>query len=182
MKKLLISGLVAAAVSLPIAAQADTFTYIDYGFGSIDPDNSNPNNDDYTSLSGAFETSGGPFVAFESTEYGGTDVMAVGAGVFTPAGSQSTLYGALQFVKVDFGRTDETGFRVTLGIRSTLTDRVELEGKVKYDDVFSDTDTSFAAALRYYATRNFSIAANYDTAEIAGNNQNAMFASLRLSF
>ncbi|NLQ17878.1 hypothetical protein HGG82_09585 [Marinomonas sp. M1K-6] len=181
MKKILFSSLVASAFTLSMTAQADTFTYLDYGFGSIDPDYT-VSDDDYSSLSGAFETSSGPFIAFESTEYGSTDVMAIGAGAYTPVGSQASLFGVLQYVKVDLGRTDETGFRVSLGLRSTLSDRVELEGKVKYDDVFAETDTSFAAALRYYVSKNFSIAANYDTAELAGNDQNAMFASLRLSF
>lgn len=181
MKKILLSSLAATAFTLSMTAQADTFTYIDYGFGSIDPDYS-VSDDDYASLSGAFETSSGPFIAFESTEYGSLDVMAVGAGAYTPIGSQSNLFGVLQYVKVDLGRTDETGFRLTVGVRSTLSDRVELEGKIKHDDVFSETDTSFAAAVRYYVTPNFSVAANYDVAEINSNDQNAMFASLRLSF
>lgn len=180
MNKLLLTGFTAVAFTLSTAAQAESiFTFIDYGTGTVDVDSSD---DEYTSLSGAFETSGGPYVAFESTEYGSLDVMAVGAGVYSGVGSQSNIFGQLQYVEVDLGRSDETGFRLTAGIRTTISDRVELEGKFKYDDVFSDTDSSFAVAARYYVTKSFSVAANYDTAEIAGYNYDAMFASLRLSF
>ncbi|KZN13645.1 hypothetical protein [Marinomonas sp. TW1] len=180
MKKILLSSLATAAVTLSTGTYAESlFTYLDYGFGKVDVSSSD---DGYTSLSGAFETSAGPYVAFESTEYGSLDVMAVGAGMYSGVGSQSNIFGQLQYVQVDIGRNDETGFRITAGVRTTISDRVELEGKFKYDDVFSDTDSSFAVAARYYVTKNFSVAANYDTAEIAGYNYDAMFASLRLSF
>lgn len=180
MKKVLLTGLTATACFLSTNVLAESlFTFIEYSKGTVDVDSSD---DEYTSLSGAFETSGGPYVAFESTEYGSLDVMAVGAGVYSSVGSQSNLFGQLQYVEVDLGSTEETGFRLTAGLRTTISDRVELEGKVKYDDVFSETDSSFAVAARYYVTKNFSIAANYDTAEIADYNFDAMFVSLRLSF
>ena len=182
MKRVLLATFAAATLALSAAAQADTFTYIDYGLGKIDPDNSDPVDDDYSSLSGAFELGNGPFIAAESTEYGALDITAIGAGIYTPVGRASSLYGMLQFVQADWGNNnDETGYRFTAGLRSSLADRLEFEGKFKYDDVFTDTDSSFAVALRYYVTRNFSIAANYDIAQYNQNDQNAMFASLRLS-
>jgi len=181
MKTILLSSLAAAACVLSISAQAATFTYIDYGFGKIDPDYST-SSDDFSSLSGAFELPNRVFVAAESTEYGNLDVTAIGAGVYTPVGRASNLFGTLQFVQADWGNNnDETGYRFAAGLRSSLADRLEIEGKIKYDDVYTDTDSSFAVALRYYVTRNFSIGANYDIAEFNGNDQNAMFASLRLA-
>jgi len=183
MKKILLSSLAATAFTLSMTAQADTFTYIDYGVGNIDPDKSNPIDDDYSSLSVAFEVKNGTFVAAESTEYGSLDVIAIGAGIYTPIGRTSSLFGMLQFVEADWGNNnDETGYRFTAGLRSPIANRLEVEGKIKYDDVFTQTDSSFAFALRYYVAENFSVAANYDIAEINGNDQNAMFASLRLSF
>jgi len=114
MKKILLSSLATAAVTLSTGTYAESlFTFIDYGFGKVDVSSSD---DDYTSLSGAFETSGGPYVAFESTEYGSLDVMAVGAGVYSGVGSQSNVFGQLQYVEVDRGQNDETGFRLTAGI------------------------------------------------------------------
>jgi hypothetical protein len=181
MKNIILSGLTATACALSAGAQAGPFDYIDYGFGKIDPDSSS-SSDDYSSLSGAFQTSAGPFIALETTEYGELDVLAIGAGVYAPVGGQSNVFGMLQYIKADYGNNDETGFRISAGVRTTLTNRVELEGKIKHDDVYSQTDTSFAAALRYYVTPNFSVAANYDTAETNGNDLNAMFASLRLNF
>ncbi|GGN30779.1 MULTISPECIES: hypothetical protein [Marinomonas] len=182
MKKLLLSSLAATAFTLSMTAHANTFTYLDYGFGSIDPDYTVAN-DDFSSLSGAFEFGKGAFIAAESTEYGSIDLMAIGAGVYAPVGRASSLFGILQFVDVDWNNNndDDTGYRLTAGLRSSLADRLEIEGKLKYDDVFSETDSSFALGLRFYITRNFSIAANYDVAEINENDQNAMFASLRLS-
>ncbi|NVK72424.1 hypothetical protein C0J08_07550 [Marinomonas sp. CT5] len=181
MKKILLAGLAATTIALSTGAQAATFTYLDYGFGKIDPDNSNPSNDDYSSLSGAFELGNGPFIAAESTEYGDLDVTAIGAGIYAPVGRASNLFGTLQLVKADYGNNDETGYRFTAGLRSSLADRLEFEGKFKYDDVFRETDSSFALALRYYMTKNFSIGANYDVAQFAQQDQNAIFASLRLA-
>ncbi|GAA0234062.1 hypothetical protein [Marinomonas primoryensis] len=181
MKNILLASLAATACAFSFSAQAATFTYIDYGFGTIDPDNST-SSDDFSFLSGAFELSNGAFIAAESTEYGNLDVTAIGAGVYTPVGRASSLFGTLQFVQADWGNNnDETGYRFTAGLRSSLADRLEIEGKVKYDDVYTETDSSFAVALRYYVTKNFSIGANYDIAEFNGNDQNAMFASLRLA-
>jgi hypothetical protein len=182
MKKVLLASLAATACALSMGVQASTFTYIDYGLGTIDPDNST-SSDDFSSLSGAFELPNGVFIAAEATEYGNLDVTAVGAGVYTPVGRASSLFGVLQFIQADWGNNndDETGYRFTAGLRSSLADRLEFEGKVKYDDVYTETDSSFAVALRYYVTKNFSIGANYDIAEFNGNDQNAMFASLRLA-
>lgn len=182
MKKVLLASLAAATCIFTMSAQADTFTYLDYGLGKIDPDNSDPVDDDYSSLSGAFELGNGPFIAAESTSYGALDITAMGAGIYTPVGRASNLYGMLQFVQADWGNNnDETGYRLTAGLRSSLADRLEFEGKFKYDDVFTDTDSSFAFALRFYMTKNLSIAANYDIAQFNQNDQNAIFASLRLS-
>ena len=182
MKKILLAGLAVTTLALSTGAQAATFTYIDYGFGKIDPDNSNPSDDGYSSLSGAFELSNGPFIAAESTEYGSLDVTAIGAGIYAPVGRASSLFGMLQLVKADWGNNnDETGYRFTAGLRSSLADRLEFEGKIKYDDVYRETDSSFALGLRYYMTKNFSIGANYDVAQFSQNDQNAFFASLRLA-
>ncbi|MFT4575018.1 hypothetical protein [Marinomonas primoryensis] len=181
MKNILLASLAATACAFSFSVQASTFTYIDYGFGTIDPDNST-SSDDFSSLSGAFELSNGVFIAAESTEYGNLDVTAIGAGVYTPVGRASSLFGALQFVQADWGNNnDETGYRFTAGLRSSLADRLEVEGKIKYDDIYTETDSSVALALRYYVTKNFSIGANYDIAEFNSNDQNAMFASLRLA-
>ncbi|BFM51385.1 hypothetical protein [Marinomonas sp. THO17] len=180
MNKLLLVGCATAAFTLSNVTQAESiFTFLDYGKGTVDVDSSD---DEYTSLSGAFDLSGSSYIAFESTEYGSIDVMAVGAGLYSNVGRQSNIFVQLQYIEVDFGRSDDTGYRLSAGLRTTISDRVELEGKLKYDDVFSETDSSFAVAARYYVTKNFSVAANFDSAEIANRNYDAMFASLRLNF
>ncbi|TBR44836.1 hypothetical protein CBF23_002050 [Marinomonas agarivorans] len=176
-----------SAASTALHASDFSYNYIDLGFGITDDENSSSNGE-YRTFAGSFVTPMGPFIAFESTSYEeegqyNVDLTAVGVGAFTATGSQTDIFGTLQLVNADLGTSgDESGFRVSIGARTALGSHVELDGKVKYEDVYEDSDTSIAIALRYYATPGLAASLNYDTAEINGLEIDSMYAAIRFAF
>lgn len=189
MNKLKVLGLTMAVGVASTGLQASDFSYsyIDLGFGITDDENSSSNGE-FRTMNGSFLTPMGPFIAFESTSYEedgeyNVDLTAVGVGAFTATGSQTDIYGTLQLVNADLGGgEDESGFRVSIGARTALNSHVEVDGKVKYEDVYDDSDTSIVIAARYYATPNLAAALAYDTAEIDGTEIDSIYAALRFTF
>lgn len=183
MKKLNALGLSVVLGVMSAGAYADNFTYVDYGYGVIDPDNISSDGT-YSSLSGAVELGSPYFIAVELTNYKDTgiydtNITAVGLGAYVPMGTFSTIYGIAQIVDSD-ETSDNYDMRLTAGIRSTISDRVELEGKIKFDDVEDNTDTSYVGTVRYYFTSQLSLAGNYESSD--DYQRDMMYASVRYAF
>ena len=163
-------ALVFGASSATLQASDFSYSYIDLGFGVTINENTD-NSGEFKTISGSFQTATGPFIAFESTGYedeadsngeGGynIDLTAVGVGTFFPTGAQTDLYTVLQLVSVDLGETgDESGFRVSAGFRSAFGGNLELDAKVKYEDVYEESDTSFGISARYYLAPSIALSA-----------------------
>lgn len=169
------------------AAGTNIFSYVDLGYGVTSPENGS--NGDYTSLSGSFQFNASNFVTLESTRFKNAghydiDVRGVGVGAFAPIGQYTNIFGSAKLIQTDYNNSsgDDSGYRLTAGLRSTITPRLELEGKMKYEDVYKKTSTKFAAALRFYVNPNFSLAANYDQTDINGTNFSSVFGAARITF
>jgi len=177
------------AVFLMLSAssiQAKDYTYIDYARGATDPE-STSNYGKYTSLSSSFEIQNNAFLTFESTQYEDTnrydiDIKAIGMGGLTDYGLRTDLYGMVQLIRSNLGYSKNTGFRITLGLRSNLSNNVEFAAKAKYEDVYTEASNSYALSLRYYFTTALSAGASYETASINESDMNALYGSLRLNF
>jgi hypothetical protein len=68
------------------------------------------------------------------------------------------LVGTAQYVRADadagFGSTDESGFRLSGGVRGLIAPKIELRGSVNYIDLDS-SDTYLELAGDYYFTQQF---------------------------
>jgi len=73
---------------------------------------------------------------------------------------------------------DDTGYMLTAGVRSMLTDNFELSGSVAYGDIFDESDTSFALNAFYHFNANLSVGASYAIAD----DTDTLGASVRYSF
>ncbi|MDB4838219.1 porin family protein [Marinomonas sp.] len=192
MKKIVLSSVMVTMFSLfSVGANAGLFDILEYSAGQTDAENGDST---YNSFSAAFQLPSpeNVFIAFDSTEIGNTDNLAIGGGYYFPFGPLSSLFGTFQLVDTTFSSSttvenvgtitssdSDTGFRIQVGIRNTLTDYIELEGKVRYTDGITDeADTSFVASFRFYVTENFSVAANYDTIY----EQDVLSASVRWAY
>ncbi|MBJ7539311.1 hypothetical protein [Marinomonas transparens] len=176
----------ATLLALSTSTHASDYTYIDYALGATDPESTSASGE-YSSLSGSFEMQNRAFIAFQSNNYEDDrrydiDITALGIGAYVDSGIRTDLYGLVQLVKTDLGNHEDTGFRITIGLRSSISSNIELAVKIKHEDVYRDTSKSYAAELRYYLTPDFSAGASYETADINGSEMNTLYGSLRLNF
>ncbi len=114
-----------------------------------------------------------------------TTLMA-GIGYRYSLTNTTDVYGVLSLVNADISASydgekdgdDDTGYSLTAGVRSMITDSFELSGSVAYVDVFDDNDTSVAVNAFYHFNANFSVGASYAIAD----DVDTLAASVRYSF
>ncbi|BFM48216.1 hypothetical protein [Marinomonas sp. THO17] len=166
---------------------ANDYQYIDYALGISDLENTQSNGD-YESFSGSFIIQDQTFLAFEANNYHkqgvyDIDLTGFGIGSYTDFGRATDLYALLQLIVVDLeNNNDKRGLRLSLGVRSSISSRMELAGKIYYEDVYEKSSKSYALALRYYVTTDFSAGLGYDMTNIAEDDMNHLYAALRLNF
>ncbi|MBD5771495.1 hypothetical protein [Marinomonas colpomeniae] len=172
MKKLIATGIAAAAMALSINATASPFNYVEYAIGNVEFDGGGDG--DYSALSASFETSVVPIVSLEMLDYNDFDVLKLGIGGYMEIGSSAHLFGLVHYNDYD---NIDSDFSLTAGIRSTISDRLEVTASyTTYTDV--DSLDGIALSLGYYFTENFSVAGHYEMLE----NSDVMAVSARLSF
>lgn len=167
-------------------AHSNEYTYIDYALGIVDPEY-DASIGEYSSLSGSFKMRDDSFISFESSNYEDTneydyDITALGIGAYVDSGVVTDIYGLVQLVKADLGYRDETGFRITVGLRTSLSNNIELAAKMKHEDIYRRTSKTYALELRNYLTTHFSVGASYETANINDLEIDIFYGSLRLNF
>lgn len=91
---------------------------------------------------------------------------SVGAGYRFSTSKTTDLYGTvtLETLAVDVGNNDssETGFGVGVGIRSMLTPAVEVDAKVDYLNIDSETVTRARASAFYFINNDLSLGLGYE--------------------
>jgi hypothetical protein len=176
-----------ALFTLPVlSVHADEYAYIDYALGVTAPENTSSMGE-YSSLSVSLELDSRSFLLFDSSDYEDTNeynysINALGLGTYGNFGSMTDLYGAAQFVRADLGATEEIGFQFVIGLRSNLSEDIELAAKMKYEHIYNATSKSYTLELRKYVTTNFSIGASYETTSINDLEIDTLYGSLRLNF
>ena len=60
---------------------------------------------------------------------------------------------------------DENGYGLSVGVRSMLTDSIEIDGRLSYIDIADDSETAITLGARYYVNTNFSLGTRYTTRE-----------------
>lgn len=77
-----------------------------------------------------------------------------------PLNATTDAYFGANFERIDGDFDDETGYSVNAGVRSMVTEQVELLGEVGYYDV-EDGDATFKVGANYYITPQWAVGANY---------------------
>lgn len=112
---------------------------------------------------------------------------AVGVGFRHGISDKSDWISELSYVrdKADLGFFDvsDNGYRVATGVRSMVSDKVELNGKVNYTNI-SDFGNGFGASLGgvYHVNDSFGITASYDFSDRDGDNIKSWNLGARFSF
>lgn len=111
---------------------------------------------------------------------------SLGLGYRHPISATTDIFGAVSYEYIEleadgFGQsdsTDEDGYGLAGGIRSMLTNNVELNGTLAYVDIDDESETSLGLSAYYYFNTNFAAGLGYTFGDEADTYQ----ASLRYAF
>jgi len=182
MKRSLIA--LALVALLPLSAQADdklSYTYIEGNYVNLDGDA------DGFGVRGSFEFGQSNFYGFgtwQNVEIDNTnidvDFFDVGIGYAHGISPNAALISELAYIKADAGGgADADGYRVSVGLRGSFSDKVEGLIKANYTDGSDfDGDFSGTAGLHWKFTQTWGL-----TGEVEfGDGGEAYLVGLRASF
>lgn len=153
-------AILAAITLLPFTARAEEpkYTYVDAAYVRTDIDGISGSADGFL-LRGSVGIVGDFFLFADYADQGihGVDIQeyTVGAGYAWSMTDTTDLYGKVSYERAEadyqgFG-IDDDGYGLGIGIRSFVTDQLELEAAVNYTDLSdSGDDTALALAARWY--------------------------------
>lgn len=99
----------------------------------------------------------------------GFDTWDIGLGYRYGLTDSTDLYGKVnyEYEEADINvvgfseKFSEDGYTVQAGVRSMVTDKLELNGDVAFEDFDGSTDTIFTVGLMYYLVSDFGVGAAY---------------------
>lgn len=163
---LMLATLLAATTAF---AQQPSYNYINAAWMTVDLDAGVTDVDgNELSIGGAFEINDNWHIVadYASTDldFGfDIDLLEIGAGYHYDVSSNASFFAELLYLQTDasangFGSLDESGIGGRIGLRSNVTDRVELAGSISYLDLGNGLDgTRFDGAAWYSISREFSV-------------------------
>lgn len=92
---------------------------------------------------------------------GDLDLLSMGLGYRFVINSSTDAYVGANFERADFEGYDENGYSVNAGVRSMLTDQVEVLGEIGYYDL-DDGDMTVKAGANYYFTPRWAVGLSYE--------------------
>lgn len=113
------------------------------------------------------------------------NTYAIGVGYRYGLNNTTDIYGGVSFQGAEFkasghGKSDsidDTGYGLAVGIRSMVTDQVELSAAIDYVSIDSESDTAFSAAAFYNINDQFSVGAGFSTSsDASGYNLTARYS------
>ncbi len=169
-RKLLLGTALTFALS-PAFASDLSYNFVEIGYvdAELDDDLAGFSFDgDGFRIGGSFEVGENWFVAAGYSTLGfdfgiDLDQIAVGGGYHTGISDRTDFFATLSYLQAEvsaggFGSVDEDGYGIAVGIRSMLTDNVELNGSIGYSDLGDGADgTAFNAGALYSFTDNFAV-------------------------
>ena len=89
-------------------------------------------------------------------------LTTLGLGFKTDLTNSTVFFSELSYADLDGdGGFDESGYEVATGVRSMLTERLEVKAAVEYLDIDDDSTTSFVLGGAYGFTDNLAAYVNY---------------------
>ena len=164
----LLTGALILAFATPAMAESPSYNYGTLGWQKITLDDDFLDIDgDGFGIGGSFEVADNWHVIGGYSSLGldfGIDLksLQIGAGYHIDISATTSFYTNLLWVnaELDAGGSltaDDDGFGIGIGLRSNVTDRVELEGGLNYVDLGDGDSTSISGAAWYALTDNFSL-------------------------
>lgn len=169
-KKLLLGTALVFAMS-PAFAGDLSYNFIEIGYqeAELDDDLAGFSFDgDGFGIGGSFEVGESWFIGVGYSTIGfdfgiDLDQISVGGGYHAGMSDRTDFFATLSYLSVEvsasgFGSVDEDGYGVAVGVRSMLTDNVELNGSLGYSDLGDGADgTAFNVGALYSFTESFAV-------------------------
>ena len=169
-KKLLLGTALVFAMS-PAFAGDLSYNFIELGYqkAELDDDLAGFSVDgDGFGIGGSFEVGESWFIGVGYSTIGfdfgiDLDQISVGGGYHAGLSDRTDFFATLSYLSVEvsasgLGSVDEDGYGVAIGVRSMLTDNVELNGSLGYSDLGDGADgTAFNVGALYSFTESFAV-------------------------
>jgi hypothetical protein len=192
MRKIATLGLVTALGmgGTALAAENVSHSYVEAGYGYSELAGGIVDGDGFK-VGGSFELPANFVVAasYRDFSYDGVgDLSELSAGVSYKwaLGTSFDLLTGASFEQLDDGSDDYTGFALSVGTRGRITETLELDAGLKYQDMEADSGlpTAFSASLglRKYFTPAFAAGVEVRKAELLIAGETSFIATLRYDF
>ncbi|MEP7702371.1 porin family protein [Paraglaciecola sp. 25GB23A] len=101
------------------------------------------------------------------------NTLSLGLGYRYAFSKSSDFFGVISYEDVEVEATYEgnsesngdNGYGLTVGVRSMLSEKIELSGSIQYVDIADETETAFGVAALYNFTEQFSAGVGYSKAD-----------------
>ena len=162
----LVAALLASTTSLTaLAANSPDWKFVEAGYTKMDIDDNESFEPDGFTVNGKYLLNNNIYLngEYSSFEEGGFDfdMLTLGAGYRLPVNATTDAYFGVNFERIDNNVDDETGYSVNAGLRSMITEQVELNGEVGYFDI-DDSEVTFKVGANYYITPQWAVGASYE--------------------
>ena len=165
-----LAGIFALLLALPAMAQSPSYTFVQAGYQEVDFDlgGGADFDGDGWGLGGSVEF-GGNYFGYVSYSDIGLDFsvdltqLQLGLGWFTEISQTTSVFARVGYIEAEvdapgFGSEDESGYGVGVGIRSNVTDLIELYGEIAYSDLGDGADTTaFGGGIFFNITDMFAV-------------------------
>ena len=163
------AGALLVVLSMPAMAQSPEYNYAQLTWQSVSLDSSIADVDgDGFGIGGSFEIADNWHIVAGYSDLGfDFDIdlteFLIGAGYHTDISTNTSFFGELAYVRAEVSQTvvgniDESGVGIRIGLRSNVSESIELEGNLSYVDLGDGGDgTSVGGAAWYKFSENFAV-------------------------
>jgi hypothetical protein len=167
----LITAALILALGTPALAETPSYNYVTLGWQSVTLDDGSFDVDgDGFGVGGSFEVAENWHILGGYSSLGfdfgvDLDTLQLGGGFHTDISDTTNFYADLLWVSAEvsapgFGSADDDGYGLSIGVRSNVSDRVELNGGLSYVDYGDGGDgTAFSGSAWYKFTEQFALGA-----------------------
>ena len=164
MKKIVLTGIFLSIFSTFIGAEARNYDFVEFGFTTVNTDREKKNFNGVDlrwsySLDDAFYVGGDSFRADLDDSIEKKEINTIGLGYRFNISNKSSIFTKLDVVVVDPKGHDnhEHGAELSAGIRSYLTQRLELVASLKRLETESFKMTTFVAGAAYQINKKYTV-------------------------
>lgn len=163
MNNKLLASAVLSILSFGAMADTPSFDNVEIGYANFDFDGFDVTGFE---IKGSKEISDDFYIAGDyadvSKSGNSLTLTTVGVGFKNDFSATSSFFAELDFARLDAdGGVDENGYEVTFGVRSMLTEQLEVKAAVEYLDIDDEDTTSLVLGGAYNLTDSVAVYADY---------------------